>query len=89
MPNFKANDYLLHNGSPVEPEKEIELTAEQAERLGDKVTALEPEQKEASLSDNTVPELKALAEGLGIDGFDGLKKAELIQAIEEKQKVEA
>lgn len=88
MPKFTANDYLMHNGSIVEPDKEVELTAEQAERLGDKVTAVEAE-KEEGLADKTVPELKKLAEELQIDGFDGLKKPELLKAIEEKQKAEA
>ena len=34
-----------------------------------------------ALSKETVPQLKARAKELGIKGFDGLKKADLIQAI--------
>ncbi|AQU79723.1 Rho termination factor N-terminal domain-containing protein [Planococcus faecalis] len=88
MPKYTSNAQLVHRGSVVGPEKEIELTVEQAKRLGDKVTAVEVEKKD-SLSDKTVPELKEVAKDLEIEDFDGLKKAELIQAIEEKQKVEA
>lgn len=88
MPKYTANEYLLHQGSPVEPGKEVELTAEKANRLGDKVTAAEEEQDEG-LASNTVPELKKMAEDLQIEGYDGMKKAALIQAIEEKQKAEA
>ncbi len=89
MPKFKSNAYLTHNGALVKIGEEVELTAEQAKHLGDKVTAIQEEIKNSSLYDNTVAELKTLAEGMEIDGFGNMKKDELIQAIEEKQKVEA
>ena len=89
MPKFTSNAYLTHNGTLVKKGDEVELTAEQAEYLGDKVTAIEVEEKSPSLSDNTVAELKTLAEGMSIDGFSNMKKDELIEAIEEKQKAEA
>lgn len=38
MPKYIANAYLLHNGSVVQTGGEVELTKEQAERLGDKVS---------------------------------------------------
>lgn len=37
MPTYTANAYLSHNGELVQPGVSIELTKEQAERLGDKV----------------------------------------------------
>lgn len=40
MPKFIANGYLLHKGAVVQTGQEVELTKEQAERLGDKVTAV-------------------------------------------------
>lgn len=41
MPKYTANAYLIHNGSIVQTGGEVELTEEQAERLGDKVTIIE------------------------------------------------
>lgn len=37
------------------------------------------------LADMNVAELKTIANGLGIDGADGMKKAELIKAIEKAE----
>ena len=37
MPTYTAKEYLLHKGSVVRPNETLELTTEQAERLGDKV----------------------------------------------------
>lgn len=41
MPKYTANAYLVHNGVIVQTGGEVELTEEQAERLGDKVTLIE------------------------------------------------
>ena len=42
---------------------------------------LHPKPSAEELGKETVPQLKARAKELGIKGFDGLKKAELIDAI--------
>lgn len=42
---------------------------------------LHPKASAEDLGKETVPQLKARAKALGIKGFDGLKKAELIDAI--------
>lgn len=36
---------------------------------------------EKTIDKMTVPELKAIAKGKGIEGFDNMKKAELVAAI--------
>lgn len=41
MPKYTANTYLVHNGAVVQTGGEVELTEEQAKRLGDKVTLIE------------------------------------------------
>lgn len=41
MPNYIANGYLVHEGKVVQTGNEVELTDEQAHRLGDKVTPAE------------------------------------------------
>lgn len=41
MPKYQANAYLAHAGQIVKVGENLELTAEQAERLGDKVTKVE------------------------------------------------
>lgn len=84
MSKHRAEKNIAFKGELVKKGSEIELTAEQAKLLGNKVSPLETEDKGP-----TVPELKKQAEALGIDGFSTMKKDELIKAIEEKQKTEA
>jgi hypothetical protein len=57
MPNFKANAYLVHNGKVVQTGDDLELTEEQAERLGDKVTRIE-DQKPAAVEEKPKANLK-------------------------------
>ncbi|MDQ0427680.1 hypothetical protein QOZ98_000505 [Planomicrobium stackebrandtii] len=85
MPKFTANSYLSHKGALVKPGAELELTEEQGKRLADKVTphASVPEKP---LDEKTVPELKAEAKQLEIEGYNDLKKDELVKAITESQK---
>jgi hypothetical protein len=45
MPKYIANAYLVHNGAIVQTGHEVELTEEQAERLGEKVSPAEAETK--------------------------------------------
>jgi hypothetical protein len=45
MPKYTANAYLSHKGKLVQPNQEVELTEEQAKRLGDKVTFIKKETK--------------------------------------------
>lgn len=85
MPKFTANSYLSHKGALVKPGAELELTEEQGKRLADKVTphAAAPEKL---LEEKTVAELKAEAKQLEIEGYNDLKKDELVKAISESQK---
>ncbi len=46
MPKFIANAYLLHKGKVVQTGQELELTKEQAERLGDKVKPAKEKKEE-------------------------------------------
>jgi hypothetical protein len=48
MPKYTANAYLVHNGAIVQTGQEVELSEEQAERLGDKVEVVEEEEKPKS-----------------------------------------
>lgn len=83
MPEYIAKAYLVKEGKVYQPESEIELEKEQAERLGEKVEAVEKDEK--SLEDHTVPELKEIAEERGVQGFSEMKKAELIEALKESE----
>ena len=47
----------------------------------------EPAGEVDSLEQNTVAELKDLAESMGLESYSGLKKAELIALIEGKEEV--
>lgn len=84
MPKYTANAYLVHHGKVVQTGNELELTEEQAERLGDKVTLIESEDVEP-LEEQTVPALKEIAKSLEVEGYGDMKKAELIEAITAKQ----
>ncbi|MCK1982226.1 MULTISPECIES: DUF7210 family protein [Peribacillus] len=39
MPKYIANEYLLHNGKIIQTGDDVELTKDQADHLGDKVSA--------------------------------------------------
>lgn len=76
MPNYTANAYLIKDGKIVKPDEEIELTKEQAARLGDKLQDApgideepEGEQKytESSLRKLSADEQKVIVEQLGGD----------------------
>lgn len=90
MPKYIANSYLLHQGKVVQTGTEIELTKEQAERLGEKVSLIEIEEQtgDKPLQEHTVDELKEIAEERGIEDYAKLKKDELIQAIEGTEVIE-
>lgn len=45
MPKYIANAYLVDKGAIVQAGQEVELTEEQAEHLGDKVSEMEEEKK--------------------------------------------
>ncbi|MFD1066686.1 DUF7210 family protein [Oceanobacillus locisalsi] len=59
MPKYTANAYLSHQGKIVKPGTEVELTAKQADFLGDKVTAVKkPAAKTAAKADEKEEEQK-------------------------------
>lgn len=84
MPKYIANGYLLHKGKVVQTGNEVELTKEQAERLGDKVALVDIEEQtgDKSLQEHNVEELKMIAKERGIEDYAKLKKDDLIEAIE-------
>ncbi|OKL36997.1 Rho termination factor N-terminal domain-containing protein [Domibacillus mangrovi] len=77
MPKYISNAYLAHAGKIVQPGEPLELTEEQADRLGDKVELSE----ETQLGEKTVSELKEEAKAKGIEGYVKMKKDELIDAL--------
>lgn len=92
MPTFAAKAYLLHKGQVIPPNDTLELTNEQAERLGDKVGIVagsdapdSPQEDSKNLKDHTVDELKEIAQKYEIEGYSTMKKAELVEAIEARQ----
>ncbi len=64
-------------------DKPIHVSAEIAEQLRAAGAVKEQEQKERSLNDLKVDELKTIATAKGVEGADGMKKADLVKAIEE------
>lgn len=77
MPKYQANSILFHDGKVVSPGQTVELTADQATKLGDKVGPTE----ETLLEAKKVDELKELARNQGVEGYATMKKDELIQAV--------
>lgn len=84
MPRYIANSYLLHQGKVIQTGGEVELTKEQAERLGNKVELVDIEGQtgDKTLQEHNVEELKAIAKERGVEGFSKLQKDDLIEAIE-------
>ena len=80
MPKCFSKGYLIKDGTIIKPEEEIILTKQQMIYLGDKVEKIEADVN--NLENLTVDELKEIAENQGIEGFNKLKKDELIEAIE-------
>lgn len=92
MPTYTAKEYLLHKGSVVKPNETLELSNEQAKRLGDKVSIVagteapdSSQEVSRALKDHTVEELKEIAQTYEIEGYSTMKKAELVEAIEARQ----
>jgi hypothetical protein len=71
MPKYIANAYLVHQGKIVQTGNEVELTEEQAKRLGDKVEPVEDNKSEdnkhteASLKKLSADDQKEIVKGLG------------------------
>jgi hypothetical protein len=71
MPKYTANAYLVHKGAVVQTGGEVELTEEQAKRLGDKVEPIEVgesednKHSEASLKKLSADEQKEIVKELG------------------------
>lgn len=91
MPKYIAKAYLLHKGQVIKTGNEVELTEEQAKKLGEKVAiteeskiAIEKQDIVNELENKKVDELKELAKEAGIDGYSEMKKAELVAALTTK-----
>lgn len=77
MPKYVvANEsVLIQDGKAFKAGETIELTAEQAERLGSKVQAT------SETTGKTVKELKEEAKAANIEGYSQMNKEELIAAL--------
>lgn len=92
MPKYTAKAYLYHRGKLVKTDEELELTNEQAKRLGDKVSIVagsevtdSSQEHEKTLDDYNVEQLKEIAKEYEIEGYSTMKKADLVKAIEARQ----
>lgn len=85
MAKYIAVSVIKHDGKMYHPGFELEMTPEQAEKLGKHVVAKEVAAPEKSLNQMTVKELKALADKAGIENYSKLDKAELVAVIEAVQ----
>lgn len=79
MPKYVVTNesVLVQDGKAFKAGETIELTAEQAERLGSKVQAT----SETELTGKTVKELKEEAKAANIEGYSQMNKEELIAAL--------
>lgn len=79
MPKYVVTNesVLVQDGKAFKAGETIELTAEQAERLGSKVQAT----SETELTGKTVKELKEEAKSANIEGYSQMNKEELIAAL--------
>ncbi|POD46284.1 hypothetical protein BKM15_25930 [Pseudomonas syringae pv. syringae] len=81
MPKYIAEAYLVHEGAIIQEGQTVELSEEQAERLGDKVSP----STETALEEKTVPELKEMAKDRNIEGYNDMKKAELVEVLSKEE----
>lgn len=58
MPKYIANGYLVHHGKVIQTGGQVELTKEQANQLGDKVTPVNEPKKEAPKKEEKPKEAK-------------------------------
>jgi Rho termination factor, N-terminal domain len=79
MPTYQAKAPLSKHGKYIAPGEKLELTVEQAKKLGDKVAMTQV----AKLEDKTVEELKDIAKAKSVKDYSSMKQDELIKAITE------
>lgn len=80
----KAKTSVRYNGETIPAGQEFVITAEDFELHAGILEATEedvPPAGEKKLEDRKVDDLKALAAEAGIEGFESMKKAELVDAL--------
>ncbi|MUK89151.1 hypothetical protein GMD78_12285 [Ornithinibacillus sp. L9] len=101
MPKYIAKAYLVKNGKVIQTDNEVELTEEEAKRLGDKVEAVDPKENdgegaagngkgedmytEASIKKLSADEQKAIVEQLEGDLSELTNEEKRINFILENQ----
>lgn len=81
MPKYITNGIIVQKGRALKDGAVIELTEEQAERLGRKVIPLEVADPDKPIDTLNLKELKDLAKAAGVEGYSRKDKASLVSVL--------